>query len=236
MTKTGVSNLFDSIAHRYDLLNHVLSLSIDRLWRRRLLRMAAPRPDDKILDICTGTGDIAAAFLRAVPGIGVCGVDFSQKMLEGGRRKVSRVRPGTEKALFPGDAQALPFIDDAFDIATMGFGLRNLSDKKEGIIEAARVLKPGGRLFILEFAPPRSSLLLVPYRLYLGRILPVIGGIVSANRGAYDYLADSIHGFLRPEEVTALMEESGFTDVTSHSMTGGMVYLYQGIKKKRLSS
>jgi len=229
MTKTGVSTLFDSIAHRYDLLNHVLSLSIDRLWRRRLIRMAEPRPEERILDICTGTGDIAAAFLQAVPEIRVYGVDFSQKMLEAGRRKTARVRPGAEKSLFPGDALALPLSDSTFNITTMGFGLRNLPDKRKGITEAARVLKPGGRLFILEFAPPRSSLLSVPYRFYLGRILPIIGGIVSANRDAYHYLADSIHGFLRPEEVTALLEESGFTDVTSHPLTGGIAYLYRGI-------
>jgi len=236
MTKTGVSTLFDSIAHRYDLLNHVLSLSIDRLWRRRLIRMAEPRPEDKILDICTGTGDIAAAFLRAADGLRVYGVDFSQNMLEAGRKKAARARPGAEKSFVPGDAQALPFTDAAFNIVTMGFGLRNLSDKPGGINEAARVLKPGGRLFILEFSPPPSSLLSAPYRFYLGRILPVIGGIISTHRGAYHYLADSIHGFLRPEEVSALMEESGLDDVTSHPMTGGMVYLYRGIKHERGSS
>ena len=236
MTTTGVSTLFDSIAHRYDLLNHLLSLSIDRLWRRRLIRMAGPRPEDTVLDICTGTGDIAAAFLRAVPGIGVYGVDFSQKMLEGGRKKASRVRPGAGASLFPGDAQALPFADAAFDIVTMGFGLRNLSDKPQGILEAARVLRPGGRLFILEFAPPPQSLLSAPYRFYLGRILPVIGGIVSANKGAYHYLADSIHGFLRPEEVAAIMEATGLTDVSSHPLTGKIAYLYRGIKNGRASS
>lgn len=228
MTRTGVSTLFDSIAHRYDLLNHVLSLSIDRLWRRRLIRMAKPGQEDIILDICTGTGDIAAAFLRAVPGIRVYGVDFSQKMIEAGREKTSRIRPGAERLLVPGDALALPFTDSTFDIATMGFGLRNLPDKKKGITEAARVLKPGGRLFILEFAPPRSSLFSVPYRFYLGRILPIIGGVVSANRDAYHYLADSIHGFLRPAEVVSLMEESGLTGVTSHPLTVGIAYLYRG--------
>ena len=232
MTKSAVSTLFDSIAHRYDLLNHVLSLSIDRLWRRRLLRMAKARPEDTVLDVCTGTGDIAAAFLRAVPGIRVYGVDFSPKMLEGGRRKVGEIRPGAGKNLLPGDAQALPFVDGVFDIVTMGFGLRNLPDKPGGIREAARVLKPGGQLFILEFAPPQSSLLLIPYRFYLGRILPIIGGVVSANRDAYNYLADSIHGFLRPEDVEALMTESGLIEVTSHSMTGGMVYIYRGVKGK----
>jgi demethylmenaquinone methyltransferase/2-methoxy-6-polyprenyl-1,4-benzoquinol methylase len=156
-------------------------------------------------------------------------------MLEGGRRKVARIRPGSEKRLLPGDAQALPFSDAAFDIITMGFGLRNLSDKLKGVREAVRVLTPGGRLFILEFAPPQSSLLLVPYRLYLGRILPVIGGIVSANRGAYGYLADSIHGFLLPAEVAGLMEESGLTDITAHSMTGGIAYLYRGVKSEKPS-
>ena len=190
--------------------------------------MAEPRPEDAVLDICTGTGDIAAAFLRAVPGIRVYGVDFSRKMIEAGREKTSHIRPGAGKSLVPGDALALPFIDRTFDIATMGFGLRNLPDKQKGVTEAARVLKPGGLLFILEFAPPRSSLLSVPYRFYLGRILPIIGGVVSANRDAYHYLADSIHGFLRPEEVVALMKKSGLTDVTSHPLTCGIAYLYRG--------
>jgi demethylmenaquinone methyltransferase/2-methoxy-6-polyprenyl-1,4-benzoquinol methylase len=225
-----VRNLFADVAARYDLLNHVLSCSIDRLWRRRLVDLAtARRGGPSVLDICCGTGDIALAFHNRT-GARVVGVDFSPPMLSVARAKVRRRGRGREIDMACGDALALPFADDTFDIATMGFGLRNLSDYGAGISEAARIVRPGGRVLILEFAPPRGRGFLFLYRFYLRFVIPIVGGLLTGKRSAYEHLSDTIAGFLEPREVLGVMGGCGLRDLASVRLTGGIAYIYIGEK------
>ena len=225
-----VRALFAAVAGRYDLLNHVLSLSIDRLWRRRLVRLAASRVENpSVLDICCGTGDIALAFRRRTGGR-VVGVDFSPPMLAVARAKARRRARAREIGLVCGDALVLPFADGVFDVATMGFGLRNLSDYRAGIAEAARTIGPGGLVLILEFAPPAGVGPLLLYRLYLRVVIPVVGGLLTGRRDAYEHLSDTIAGFLAPSRVTALMTAAGLGGVEAIPLTGGIAYIYIGRK------
>ncbi len=225
-----VKSLFAAVARRYDLLNHVLSLSIDRIWRRRLVSLSGVTDGARVLDICAGTGDIVIAFLRATRYGHVVGLDFSREMLAVGREKLDAWGRGAGAALVCGDALVLPFADDTFDVATMGFGLRNLADYGRGIEEAARVLRPGGKLLILEFAPPRGGLFALAYRVYLRLLIPIIGGVLTGRREAYEHLSDTIAGFLRPEEVLALMEQARLVNRTAHPQTLGIAYIYIGRK------
>jgi demethylmenaquinone methyltransferase/2-methoxy-6-polyprenyl-1,4-benzoquinol methylase len=225
-----VRNLFAVIAGRYDLLNHVLSCGIDRLWRRRLVALAAAgRPGLSAIDICSGTGDIALAFRRRA-GCRVVGVDFSREMLSVAQKKAARPSAGRGIDLVCADALTLPFADGTFDVATMGFGLRNLSDYVGGITEAARVVRAGGRVLILEFAPPKATGVLVLYRLYLRFVIPIVGGLLTGRRAAYEHLSDTIAGFLAPREVIGVMEECGLKDLKALRLTGGIAYIYIGEK------
>jgi demethylmenaquinone methyltransferase/2-methoxy-6-polyprenyl-1,4-benzoquinol methylase len=222
--------LFSEIATRYDRLNHLLSLNIDKRWRRELMRWAGIKPGERILDVCTGTGDIAIRFAQ-MDGLGrLVGVDLSDQMLYLARRKIRKTGFDGKIRLIRADALNLPFVDNSFDVACIGFGLRNLSDRKRGIFEMARILKNGGRLLILEFSPPKNNLFGVCYNLCLNTIIPAVGGIVSGSSDAYRYLSTSIAGFLKPEEITGLVEQEGLKDVRSKSLTGGIAYIYRGEK------
>jgi demethylmenaquinone methyltransferase/2-methoxy-6-polyprenyl-1,4-benzoquinol methylase len=228
---TDVRDLFAVIARRYDLLNHVLSCSIDRLWRRRLVRLAgAGRVGGTVLDICCGTGDIALAFRRRTDAR-VVGVDFSREMLAVARRKAGSAKGGRAIGLVCADALALPAADGSFGVATMGFGLRNLSDYGGGIAEAVRVLIPGGRLLILEFAPPAHRAVLFLYRLYLRFAVPIIGGLLTGSMSAYEHLSDTIAGFLEPREVIDAMAARGLDNVRAVRLTAGIAYIYIGEKR-----
>ena len=227
----NISRLFDDIANRYDLLNHTLSLNIDRGWRKRLVDLSGVSGGERILDVCTGTGDIAIEFAKRNYTTGeIFGIDFSRAMLEVGRKKIGRKGYTGGITNFMGDALELPFKDASFDVVTIGFGLRNLNDYTAGVSEMARVLKGGGRLLLLEFAPPKRKILNIGYRFYLKRILPIIGGILSGKRSAYEYLADSISGFLEPREVIEIMGAVGLNRLESFSLMEGMVYIYRGVK------
>ncbi len=226
-----VRNIFAEIAGRYDLLNHVLSCSIDRLWRRRLVGLVAAGGGGlSVLDICSGTGDIALAIGRR-PGARVIGVDFSREMLSVARSKAGRRPAGRAIGLVCADALTLPFGDGAFDVATMGFGLRNLSDYGRGIAEAARVVRVGGRVVILEFAPPKSRGILFFYRLYLRFVIPIIGGLLTGSPSAYEHLSDTIAGFLRPREVIDVMTACGLKNPRAIRLTGGIAYIYSAQKR-----
>lgn len=228
--RRAVRDLFAQIAGRYDLLNHVLSCSIDRLWRRRLVRLASGVGGVRsVLDICCGTGDLALAFGRATPAR-VTGIDFSHEMLAVAARKAAKRRTRGGIGLVCGDALALPAADGAFDVVTMGFGLRNLSDFRAGIAEAARVVRPGGRVFVLEFAPPPNTAILFLYRLYLRFMIPVIGGILTGRRSAYEHLSDTIAGFLAPGEVMDMMTAIGLRGAIAIRLTGGIAYIYSAEK------
>jgi demethylmenaquinone methyltransferase/2-methoxy-6-polyprenyl-1,4-benzoquinol methylase len=226
--KSRTPEMFTEIAHRYDLLNHVLSLNVDRRWRHTLVDMAGVGDGGAVLDVATGTGDVAIEFARRTNAGEIVGLDPSQGMLAVGREKLQRGGLQDRVRLVDGDALALPFEDGSFDAVTIAFGLRNLPDYGAGIAEMARVLKPGGRLLILEFFPPRGGLFLKAYRLYLGTVLPVVGRVVSGSGTAYRYLARSIEGFMSHDEIRSHMEHARLESVDARKLTGGVAWIYRG--------
>jgi demethylmenaquinone methyltransferase/2-methoxy-6-polyprenyl-1,4-benzoquinol methylase len=227
--KARTPAMFDTIAGRYDLLNHVLSCNIDRRWRRALVAFAAVRDGERVLDVATGTADVAIEFARSSRAGEIMGVDLSSRMLQVGREKLARQRLEGRIVLREGDALALPFPDACFDVVTIAFGLRNLPDYARGVAEMARVAKPGGRVVVLEFLPPRGAAL-VAYRAYLSTFLPLAGRLVSGSKDAYRYLASSVRGFVSAEDVRSLLAGAGFARVESRRLTGGVAGLYRGVK------
>jgi demethylmenaquinone methyltransferase/2-methoxy-6-polyprenyl-1,4-benzoquinol methylase len=224
--------LFSAIASKYDFLNHLLSLNIDRRWRRRLVEYTGVRNGDDILDVCTGTGDIAVRFARA-DGVGcIYGIDQSEEMLRIAKRKIDSNRLGRKIRLLETNALYLPFRDDSFDVVSIGFGLRNVGKHNRSVAEMARVLKEGGRLLILEFSPPEGNLFGRVYRLYLDVVIKTLGGVISGSADAYRHLSTSIANFPRPREVIRLMEAGGLTEISSERLTGGIAYIYRGTKRR----
>lgn len=229
--KVDTPTMFSEIAHRYDLLNHMLSLNIDKRWRKRLVGAAAAAHGARILDACTGTADVAIEFAKAIPDSRVVGIDRSQGMLAVGRDKLVRSGLDDRVELCEGDVLDLPFDDGEFDAVTIAFGLRNLPDYARGVSEMARVLRPGGRLLVLEFAPPTHGLYLKAYNFYLQNLLPVIGGVVSGSWKAYRYLASSIGDFLPKDRILELMRAEGLANVGAQTMAGGITHIFCGEQK-----
>src|SRR5438067_1169700 len=209
--------MFDRIAPVYDTMNRVMTAGLDQRWRR-LTASAAVRPGDRVLDACCGTGDLAVADVRA--GGRVVGLDFSERMLERARRKAPDVE------WVRGDLLELPFEDESFDAATVGFGVRNVADLERGLRELRRVLRPGGRLAILEITTPRGPLR-VFYRLWFDRIVPLLGKLLRGG-SAYTYLPASVRRFPGPEDLAALLGAAGFEDVSFRLLAGGIVALHRG--------
>jgi demethylmenaquinone methyltransferase/2-methoxy-6-polyprenyl-1,4-benzoquinol methylase len=227
---TQNDRVFSSIATKYDFLNHLLSLNIDQRWRRALVKCAGVKPGESILDVCTGTGDIAIRFAQT-DGVGkIVGIDLIDQMLHLAQRKMTKRGLDKRMRLLKADALNLPFVDNSFDLVSIGFGLRNLTDRKKGISEMVRILRDGGRIVILEFAPPRNNLFGVCYHLSLNTIIPIVGGIISGSASAYRYLSTSIADFLKPKEIMKLMEQEGLKNVWFKSLTGGIAYIYRGEK------
>ncbi len=215
-----VKRAFASIADRYVLTNHVLSLGIDVLWRKRVGRMVAAVRPARVLDLATGSGDLAAAVQRACgSATSVIGADFCAPMLRHAR---DRGLP----SLIVADGMHLPFADDSFDALTIGYGLRNMESWQGALQEMSRVLKPGGLLVILDFSLPSVPLIRGPYRWYLHRVLPALGGLLTGNREAYAYLGDSIERFPSGEEMSALIDANGFGDARSLPLWGGISSIY----------
>jgi demethylmenaquinone methyltransferase / 2-methoxy-6-polyprenyl-1,4-benzoquinol methylase len=227
-----IRRMFGAIAPRYDLLNHLLSFNVDRWWRWRTTRLAPPRGDAPILDVCTGTGDLALAYDRAARGrVSVVGSDFCLPMLLPARDKAER-RAATQRIRFvEADTQRLPFPSDTFQLVTVAFGLRNVTDTDRGLAEMVRVTQPGGRVAILEFSRPRGWLFGRLYRFYSRRVLPAVGQLVSRSRdNAYSYLPASILEFPDGEELAARLRGHGLADVAWHPFTFGIATLYVGTK------
>lgn len=224
-----VRRMFSAIAPRYDLLNHLLSLNVDRRWRRRAVdRLAWERvPGGSYLDNCAGTLDLAVELARREGFHGhVVGSDFALAMLEHGASKVEKLPVSASCA----DALALPHADAIFDGVTVGFGVRNLADLAAGLREMARVLRPGGRLVILEFTTPRWQPLRGLYFFYFLRILPLVGRLVSRHGSAYSYLPASVLRFPEPDRLAEMMGEAGFVEVQWKGLTGGIAALHWGVR------
>ncbi|MBI3961429.1 MAG: bifunctional demethylmenaquinone methyltransferase/2-methoxy-6-polyprenyl-1,4-benzoquinol methylase UbiE [Deinococcus sp.] len=225
---TRVQQLFARIAPRYDLLNQLLSAGVDRSWRRQAARWALAGGAKQVLDVATGTAELALELKRQAPGAQVVGLDFVPDMLAIGRRKAQHL--GLDIELRTGDALAMPFHDQSFDAVTIAFGLRNLTDRAAGLKELRRVLCPGGRLVVLEFPPPPRGFWGSVYRCYFQQLLPAIGGLVSGSRTAYLYLPESVVAFPPPAELARLMERCGFAQVQYQLLTGGIAALHCGVR------
>ncbi|HMD71564.1 MAG TPA: class I SAM-dependent methyltransferase [Bryobacteraceae bacterium] len=225
-----VRDMFGRVAHRYDLLNHLLSGNLDRGWRAHAVRRVGhvlERPGALVLDMCCGTGDLALALeKRAAPGVRILGSDFCHPMLIPARAKISRRR--ARVVLFASDALRLPLRDASLDLLAVAFGFRNLANYQAGLEEMRRVLRPGGTAAILEFSEPPNRVFAAVYHFYAGRILPAIGGALSGSRDAYAYLPESVRKFPGPGALAGLMRAAGFAEVRHESMTGGIVALHVG--------
>jgi len=222
-----IAGMFDAIAPRYDLLNHLLSAGIDRRWRRKAIRALGLTGRERVLDLCTGTADLAIAAREAQPNADrVVGVDFAGAMLAIGAAKVSRAGLADRIALVRGDAMRIPLADASVDAVTMAFGIRNVEQPDVALRDVVRVLKPGGKLIVLEFAMPTTPLFRAVYLSYFRHILPRIGRAVSRHDAAYGYLPASVSAFATPEAFTNLLQNVGFASVSADPLTFGSVYLY----------
>lgn len=221
--------MFDAIARRYDLLNHLLSLGIDRRWRRRAVRELRLGQNSRVLDLCTGTADLALAAVERERGRAVVGVDFSSAMLRVGRAKLARM--GERRvSLVRGDAMRIPLTDASVDAVTIGFGIRNVHRPEAAAREIVRVLKAGGRLAILEFGTPSLPGLRAMYLFYFRRVLPLVGRLISRHNEAYSYLPASVAAFQSPDEFVALLRAAGLSRARVVPLTLGIVYLFVGEK------
>lgn len=222
--------MFDSIAGRYDFLNHFLSAGIDRRWRKAAIRSLRLTGTETVLDVCTGTGDVAIAAATMSPGgRRVVGVDFAGAMLGVGVNKIRRLQLGDRVTLIRGDAAKLPLVDRSADAVTVAFGIRNVEDMPAACRELLRVLAPGGRLAILEFAVPTMPGFRSLYRWYILRLLPKIGRLISRHPAAYGYLPASIDAFEAPDEFVKILRQAGFAQVGTVPLMLGSVILYTAI-------
>ena len=227
-----VRRMFGEIAPRYDFLNHLLSMNVDRYWRWRTTRLVPPQGDAPIADVCTGTGDLAIAYDRAARGnCQIDATDFCPQMLERGDEKSRRRGAGERIQFIEADTQALPLESDRYQIVCVAFGLRNVADTDRGLAEMTRICRPGGKVAVLEFTTPRRQPMKGLYGWYFRNVLPRLGQLIMRNNSAaYEYLPESVGEFLQYEELTERMEEAGLDEVKYHSLTLGIATLYVGTK------
>lgn len=226
-----VAEVFHSVAARYDLMNDLMSGGIHRLWKRFTIELSGVRTGNRVLDIAGGTGDLAKQFSRLVGPTGeVVLADINASMLRVGRDRLLDQGYSGNLRFVQADAEKLPFPDNHFDVVTIAFGLRNVTHKEDALRSMLRVLKPGGRLLVLEFSKPTSSLLSKAYDAYSFTLLPLMGKLVTNDADSYRYLAESIRMHPDQETLKAMMVDAGFERVTYHNMTGGIVALHRGIK------
>lgn len=228
--KEGIRKLFDNIAPDYDKLNHILSLNIDKGWRRKAVREIVDAGSPiAVLDVACGTGDFTIEIAqKAAEGSTVIGIDLSEGMMKIGREKIKAA--GVSAEMVQGDCEALPYPDATFDRISVGFGVRNFEHLEIGLQEMLRVLKPGGKLVILELSVPSNSVIRWFYKLYFLKILPAVGGMVSGDRGAYEYLPASVLNFPAPDKFVAMMKQIGYNGIVHKALTFGICRMYIGKK------
>lgn len=224
-----MARMFDNISPRYDFLNHLLSLGIDKAWRRKAIRLLAPLRPALMLDVATGTGDFALQALSLNP-VKIIGVDISEGMLEMGRKKVRRLGKSDLVELMSGDSENLHFADNKFDAVTVAFGVRNFENLEKGLREIFRVLRPGGMLVVLEFSRPRKFPFRQIYNFYFRLILPKIGQLISKDKSAYTYLPESVEAFPDGEAFEAILKKVGFNDTACRPLTFGISSIYSARK------
>lgn len=229
-SKERIGAMFDSIAHSYDRLNHSLSLGIDRHWRRKVTRMAKRLKARRVLDIATGTGDMAIALARLGCTEQIVGGDFSENMLAIARTKAAKLDCGRKITFCREDALELSLEDDSFDMTTVAFGARNFADLKRGLEQMRRVTRSGGSVAVLELTIPHNPAIRLLYRLYLHGLLPVIGRLTSKDKCAYDYLPASVEQFPQRERFTEIMSQAGWRNCRYESLTFGIATLYTAEK------
>lgn len=230
-SKNAIGKMFDSIAHRYDFLNHFLSFGIDRYWRKRAADIILDKyTSPLVLDVATGTADLAIEVIRRGASR-VTGIDISYNMLEAGRRKIKKKKLEDKIDLIHCDSQNICFDDNSFDVAMVAFGVRNFEDPVRGLSEMTRVLRLGGLLVVLEFSKPDGFIFKHVYNFYFRNLLPLAGAVISGRGSAYSYLNQSVMQFAERDEFKGLMQKAGLSEISQIRLTGGVSTIYSGVKK-----
>ena len=232
MSTSPIATMFDRISPKYDALNHLLSLNIDKVWRKKTVKTVSSFFPKTILDLATGTADLAIELAKLNPQAHIIGVDFSEKMLEIGKVKIAKQGLDSQIELQWGNAASLPFEDNSFDTVTVAFGVRNFEDLNKGLSEIRRVLKPGGLAFILEFSMPENFPIKQAYRLYFKHILPKIGKWISKDAHAYSYLPESVERFPKPSDFLRTLSDNGLIESSARHLGCGIATLYWATKKR----
>ena len=227
-----VHRMFNNIAPYYDKICHILSFNIDRFWRKRLVKLIVEKHPSKIVDIATGTGDIAISMARNIPTSKIVGVDLSEEMLKIAQQKIDHLKLKSNIRLLCEDAENLSLPSNSFDVVTISFGIRNFENIDKGLSECHRILREDGCLFIMEFSTPKHKVFNLFYRFYSTSILPVIGRVISKDNKAYKYLPESIEEFYLEHEFTELLQNNNFNNCTTISLSNGIAHIYIGVKSK----
>ena len=230
MSASPIAAMFDRISSKYDALNHLLSLNIDKVWRKKAAKTASKNHPHTILDLATGTADLAIALAKYNPQAHIVGMDISKKMMEIGKEKVKQQGLENQIELRLGDAASLPFDDNSFDVVTVGFGIRNFENREQGLSEIHRVLKPNGHAVILEFSMPEKPPMKQLYRLYFKHFLPIIGKCVSKDPSAYTYLPRSVEAFPKPNDFIRILVENELKNGSAKNLSFGIATLYSATK------
>ncbi len=225
-----VHGVFTRVASKYDIMNDLMSVGIHRLWKEAMMDWLSPRPGQQLLDVAGGTGDVAFRFLGRAPGAVATVLDMTENMLIEGRKRAEAERLSDRLNWIVGDAMALPFADNSFDVYTISFGIRNVTRVQDALNEAFRVLRPGGRLMVLEFSQIPNALLQKAYDLYSFNVIPPLGQMVTGDRDSYQYLVESIRKFPEQEVFAGMIRKAGFANVIYRNLTMGVAALHSGWK------
>lgn len=228
--KEQVADMFNSIAYRYDFMNRFLSVGIDVWWRKKAISQLKSLAPKQILDVATGTGDVAILTWQMLKPEKITGIDISEGMLELGRKKIEKLGLANKIGLFTGDSETIPFADNSFDAITVAFGVRNFQNLEKGLQEMLRVLRPGGKLVVLEFSKADAGFLSVLFNFYMNKVTPAIGKLFAKNKDAYQYLNDSVQAFPEGQILLNIMNEAGFTQTYLKKLSFGICTIYCGSK------